>query len=160
MTYDDIRKIPGADSTVIQHVGTCVQTSAHQTPDEQTTMIKKSVLSRQEVLRIWGGLFLIWKVWSYPFHITNVYASVSSRTKMQFLKMTALHCRNYCTHCFPFNWYPVPEMKVRYHLYHSNSTMRRQINFPHSINWAPGFPFYQSISTDDGTLPLPTEATI
>lgn len=62
MTYDDMRKIPGADSTAIQHVGTCVQTSAHQTPDERNTMIRNLVLPRQKGLRIWGVLFLIWKV--------------------------------------------------------------------------------------------------
>lgn len=62
MTYDDMKKIPGADSTAIQHAGTCVQTSVHQTPDEQSTMIRNLILSRQEVLRIWGFLFLIWKV--------------------------------------------------------------------------------------------------
>lgn len=53
------RKMPGADSIAVQSLGTCI----HQIADEQSTVIRNLVQSKQEVLGVFLlVVFLIWKV--------------------------------------------------------------------------------------------------
>lgn len=156
ITYEEMRKISGADLVTIQYVATCV----YHIADKPGTVMKNLVLSRQEAFGIF--LFLAWEIWSYPFYITNAcLLTIFTRAKLQLLIKNALHCRKHCTCCSLFNWYSAPAILISTSItpaapctasFWQNSCFPSFTNT--GISWVC---IYQATRTGDRVLTLPTD---